>query len=91
MMNETRGVAKPPAALDKRREKMVEHLKTAPDEQFDETYLDQQVLAHQETVSLMTSYRDGGDNPQLRSLAAAAAPVVERHLTMMKAMRAELA
>lgn len=86
-MNETRGVAAPPASLDTRRQKMVEHLEQAPDDAFDKTYVDQQTLAHEETVSLMRSYRDGGDNPQLRSVAAGALPVVERHLSGMKRLR----
>lgn len=89
-MNETRGVAAPPQALDTRRETMLQHLGEAPDEAFDRTYLDQQVLAHEETTSLMRSYSEKGDNPQLRSLALSTLPVVERHLSHMKALRAEL-
>ncbi len=89
-MNETRGVAIPQEALDTRRETMVTHLNEAPDDAFDKTYLDQQVLAHEEAVSLMRSYRDGGDNPQLRSFAAGTAPVVERHLKHMKMLREAL-
>ena len=61
-----------------------------PDDAFDKTYLDQQVLAHEEAVSLMQSYRYGGDNPQLRSVAAGTAPVVERHLRHMKMLRETL-
>lgn len=89
-MNETRGVAPPPEALDTRREAMLEHLSKADDEAFDSLYVDQQVLAHEETTSLMRSYADKGDNPQLRSLALATLPVVERHLAHMKRLRAEL-
>lgn len=89
-MNETRGVAAPPAQLDTRRQAMLKHLEDAPADAFDSTYLDQQVLAHEETVSLMRSYSEGGDNPQLRSVALGALPVVERHLTKMKAMRAAM-
>lgn len=89
-MNETKGVSPPPRQLDTRRKTMIDHLEQAPDDRFDTTYLDQQILAHEETVSLMKSYRDGGDNPQLRSVAAGAAPVVERHLEKVKALRASL-
>lgn len=42
--------------------------------------MDQQVLAHEETATLMRNYRDNGDNAQLRSFAAGTLPVVERHL-----------
>ena len=89
-MNETRGVAAPPQSLDTRRQTMLTHLTEADEEAFDQTYLDQQVLAHEETTSLMRSYVERGDNPQLRSLAMANLPVVERHLTYMKALRAQL-
>lgn len=89
-MNETRGVAKPPNQVDTRRQKMLEHLDAAPADKFDATYLDQQRLAHEETLSLMESYRDRGDNPQLRSYAAGTAPVVSRHLEHMKHLKSQL-
>jgi putative membrane protein len=82
-MNETRGVAPPPQGVDARREKMLKHLVEAPDDKFDATYLAQQVMAHEETVTLMREFAKGGDNPQLRSLAVSALPVVERHLGHM--------
>ena len=89
-MNETRGVAPPTEMLDERREKMLTHLGEAADEDFDTTYVDQQVLAHQETTSLMRSYAEGGDNPQLRSVALATLPVVERHLKHMEILRSQV-
>ena len=69
---------------------MLEHLEAAPDDKFDETYLDQQVLAHKETVDLMTGYAASGDNWQLRSFAEGTAPVVQRHLAMMEQLRAAI-
>lgn len=86
-MNETKGIPSRPATLDTRRKKMLEHLHEAPEDGFDATYLDQQILAHQETLTLMTGFRDKGDNAQLRSYAAGTAPVVERHLRHMKTLR----
>lgn len=90
-MNETKGIEPPPARLDTRRRKMIDHLKLAPDDEFDTTYLDQQILAHQETMTLMTGYSDRGRNAQLRSFAAGTAPVVERHLHHMKELRRQTA
>lgn len=86
-MNETRGVAQPPSKLDARHQTMIEHLEAAPESDFDATYLDQQVLAHEEALTLLVHYRDNGDNPQLRSAAAGVAPVVHRHLQHMKALK----
>lgn len=79
-MNEAAGVPAPPRALDSRHQTMIDELNDAPEDSFDSLYLDQQVKAHQETVALMRGYASGGDNPQLRSLALSAVPVVERHL-----------
>ncbi len=66
---------------------MIQHLEEAPDDEFNSTYLDQQVLAHEETVSLMQSCRDNGDDAQLRSYAGEMAPVVESHLEAAKRLR----
>jgi putative membrane protein len=78
-MNETRGVKAPPTELDVHRRKMLENLEASPDDKFDAMYLDQQLLAHDETLTLLTKYYQDGDNAQLRSVAAGAAPVVYRH------------
>ncbi|WP_296722152.1 DUF4142 domain-containing protein [Erythrobacter sp.] len=87
-MNETAGAPLPPENLDTRRAKLIEHLETAPDDAFDATYLDQQVLAHKETHDLLSGYAQSGDNSQLRSLAAASDPVVLRHLAAMERLKA---
>lgn len=70
----------PTRELDERREGMIKHLREAPDDKFDETYLDQQKLAHQETLTLHKGYASHGPNPQLRSVAQGGVPMVERHL-----------
>lgn len=86
-MNETRGVMGPPPELDARHRTLIEHLEAAPDDKFDSTYIDQQVLAHEEALTLLVHFRDNGDNPQLRSCAGAFAPVVYRHLQHCKAIK----
>jgi putative membrane protein len=87
-MNETNGTkGPPPQTLDTRRQAMIDHLREAPEDSFDKTYAEQQVMAHEETVALMRSYAGGGDNQQLRSLALSALPVVERHLEHMKMLQ----
>lgn len=88
--NEAKGVAKAPQELDTRRQTMIKHLEEAPEDDFDTTYLDQQVLAHEETTTLMRGFEEHGSNPQLRSYAAGTRPVVERHLMKVKELRAQL-
>ena len=70
--------------LDARRSKMIEHLNEAPDDEFDKTYIDQQIMAHEEAVKLMHHYRDKGDCPVLRSFASEMSPIIEGHLDRMK-------
>ena len=69
-----------PTELDNRRTGLLQHLNDAGEDDFDKTYLDQQKLAHRETATLLRGYAENGDNPQLRSTALGALPMVERHL-----------
>jgi putative membrane protein len=76
----------PPTTLDARRQGMIDNLKSASAADFDKVYLDQQTNAHREAVTLFKSYADDGDNPGLKKLAAATAPVIQSHLDMVQAM-----
>lgn len=87
---ETEGVMGPAEHLDGRHEAMIAHLRHAPADAFDATYVDQQVLAHEEAVTLMHHYCDHGGNGRLRQVAAEASPVIERHLAHVKALRRQL-
>ena len=69
----------PVTVIDIRRLGMIEHLLESSEEGFDDRYLEQQRMAHQETATLLRGYLDHGDNPQLRSVAMGALPMVERH------------
>jgi putative membrane protein len=76
-----------PAELDMRRQQMLAHLREAPDDRFDRTYIDQQVLAHEETVTLMHHYRREGDCPVLAGFADEVSPTIERHLQHMRLLQ----
>ncbi|MFN3522547.1 MAG: DUF4142 domain-containing protein [Phenylobacterium sp.] len=78
---------KPTTELDERRKGMIEHLEKAPDQSFDDMYLDQQKMAHQEAIALHKGYAESGDNAQLRSVAAGALPMVQRHLERLEQIR----
>lgn len=79
-----------PSPLDTRRSTMIDHLKEAPADKFDKTYVDQQTLAHEEAVSLLHNYRDDGDCPQLRAFARDASPIIEDDLQRMKQLRSQI-
>ena len=80
----------PPASLDQRRQGLLDNLKAAgPD--FDKVYVDQQVAAHKETLTLLNGYAQNGDNADLRGLATKASPKVQEHLDKAQALQSKLA
>lgn len=58
---------------------------------FDKTYLDDVVDAHQSALNVMQRYAQDGDQAQIKSLAAEVAPKVQQHLTMAKSIKDDLA
>ena len=81
---------KPSADLDQRRKGFLDNLKAAPAADFDKTYIDQQVAAHQEALDLMKGYADHGSDAGLKGAAAKAAPMVQTHLDKAKQIQAAL-
>lgn len=79
-------LAAPPNALDEPHQKMLADLKSAAADDFDETYLDQQDQAHTATLDLLNGYAAGGENADLKAMAAETAPKVQQHLAMVKQM-----
>lgn len=78
---------KPPKEPDDRRKKMLDHLEKAAEDEFDETYLEQQELAHQENLALFRSFCDDGRDPRLQLFARGTLPDLERHLQMVREAR----
>lgn len=67
-----------PTKLDERRQGMLDNLRSAPADSFDRTYIDQQVAAHQEAVTLHRGFSDN-DSP-LAAHARSVLPKIEMHL-----------
>lgn len=76
-----------PTVLDSRRQGMIDHLAQAGGDAFDDAYLDQQLMAHRETLTLLRGYGESGGNPQLASFARGGAPMVERRLRLVEMLR----
>jgi putative membrane protein len=68
-------------ALMPMQARMMRELNNVQRVNFDRVFLNQQVQAHQMALALHSNYAQRGDTPALRSVAAAAAPVVQMHLT----------
>ena len=50
---------------------------------FDQRYVQQQRMAHEEAVALFSSYAQSGDNAQLRAFAQRTLPVLQQHRQMV--------
>jgi putative membrane protein len=82
----------PPApALDARKAEMVRQLQAVQGEARDRLYVEQQVMAHQEALTLHTSYSRNGDTPELKTAAGAAVPIVAQHYNRITAMQRDMA
>jgi putative membrane protein len=60
---------------------MMQELQQAPADGFDQVYMRQQVPAHEMALALHRNYAARGDTAALRTVAGAAVPVVQQHLT----------
>lgn len=78
-----------PTELDQRRQGLLDNLRAAGANDFDKTYLDQQVAAHEEASTLLKGYADNGDNADLKAAASKAAPKVQAHLDKAKSLQAK--
>ena len=72
------GLPMPPPAMIPRHQAMLASVQAAPD--FDSAYMGAQVMAHQESVALFSSYASNGDVPPLANFAGATLPNLQMHL-----------
>lgn len=82
------GISSPPPALTAAQQRMLAQLQQAPAGTFDRAYLRQQVPAHESALTLHHNYALGGDNAELRRVAATAVTVVQRHLDEVRRIEA---
>ncbi|HEX8380484.1 MAG TPA: DUF4142 domain-containing protein [Allosphingosinicella sp.] len=66
---------------------MISQLQGANGADFDRLFLRQQVPAHEMALALHSNYAGHGDTPTLRTVAAAAVPIVRQHLERARALR----
>jgi putative membrane protein len=78
------GMAAPPPALDARHAAMLQSLQAAQGPAFDDAYVTMQAAAHQEAITLFSTYSAQGDNPDLRAFASRTLPTLEAHARMVE-------
>jgi len=72
-------------------EKETQALQSAPrGAEFDRTYIDQEVAAHEAVLDLVKQAHDQADNDQLKELIGKAQPVIEKHLDQAKQLQQKL-
>jgi len=75
-----------PTDLDNGFTSQLEQLRTAKAEDFDDNYIDQQTEAHENTLSLLKDFSANGKDAGLQRFATKMAPIVEAHLTQVRAL-----
>jgi putative membrane protein len=69
--------------LDQHRQTMVDHLRQASDDEFDSVYIDQQKLAHRETLTLFEGFTSSDEHPELVAYARGMLPTLNEHKEMV--------
>lgn len=68
-----------PTELDERRQGMLDNLRAASADEFDMVYLNQQVAAHEEALTLHRGFSDNEDNAGLAGHAQSVVAPIEMH------------
>ena len=78
---------KPDPTLTSDQQSKLDDLGKLKGADFDKAYIDGQISAHEDALSLMKDYAANGDTPSLKTAAGEIAPVVQKHLDMVKALK----
>ena len=79
--------AKLPTALDSEHQQMLDELKAKGGKDFDSSYDEIQVKAHEDAVALFDAYAKGGDDPELKKWAGKTLPHLKEHLSMAQKLK----
>jgi len=71
----------PSATLQPEHQELLDRLETAPN--FDAAYRQEQLQVHRQALTLHSNYAASGRSPTLRPVAAAAVPIIQRHLRLI--------
>jgi putative membrane protein len=71
-----------PSALDSSTQAKLDNLRDLNGQEFTKQYLDDQVSAHKDAVSLFQRYGKGGDSSTLKNWATTTLPTLQHHLDM---------
>lgn len=83
------GLAPPPMVVGASQSPFLASLQSARGHDFDKIYWRQQALAHRSALTLTQQYATSGDVAAVRQAAAAAVPIIAKHLAMAGRMQAK--
>jgi putative membrane protein len=66
---------------------MLDEMKAKNGKDFDASYDQTQVKAHQDAVALFEAYAKGGDNSELKGWASRTLPNLREHLSMAEKLK----
>ena len=87
LVNSGRVKAKLPTALDSEHQQMLDELKAKGGKDFDSSYDQTQVEAHEDAVALFDAYAKNGEDPELKKWAAKTLPHLKEHLSMAQKLK----
>lgn len=68
----------------------IDELNAASSADFDKTYIDSQVAAHQDALTAIQAYAANGDTAPIKDFAGKIAPVVQMHLSKATSIQSDL-
>ena len=80
-------ITPPPEQPDAKQKATLAKLSKAKGKSFDQAYINAQLQAHQEAVSLFRGYAKGGKTEPLKTFAAKTLPTLEQHLQMVQGLK----
>lgn len=81
------GVPAPPPGMLPKHADMLQRLQTTAPADFDVTFRDIQMMAHQEALMLHQTYAAEGDVLALREVAGRAVPIIQAHLNHVQTLQ----
>ena len=76
-----------PTDLPGDKKAKLDELTAAPPADFDKAYIDSQISAHQDALTVMQAYAANGNTPALKDFAGKIAPVVQMHLSKASSIK----
>lgn len=84
-------VKAPPDSLDAKHQATLDDLKKQKNAvAFDKTYVDAQLQGHIDTVAMVESFAQNGDNPRIKQFASDLLPTLRGHLDHVKKLKSAM-